>query len=840
MPLNLSYLYGNSGTITNATPTHDIVVPSDVTLSVHSTIMVGSDGIHLHARRTKLLDGEGSIMDFEALRVTLEAYRATIPEAGLQVKWVPHRESMLLSVLGTCLCHDQSGSTVITKNRHALRRAVHKAWAEHYHVGAQELRLLRDVHSRLHRLYRTVRQDQRDSIRRLKESGLLDKQSNFRTNSSDARITAQAGAHLALAMALRLPQECPTNGGTTRALFRKDLGRLSDCMLVEFLTAFDRSPELTRWMHKMVPAWQWQGSKYRQYGDSSSSSKQEEEEVPPHDTLMATAFKMCFAGTQHPTTAGVLPRTPKHLADRLPYTPWHYILYQHTCAQRGGHTRTEKWDADEEDTYCLSSKVAAAWDFKDRSGLVHWVSKSSPSDLLSLPLHILLGEDGGIGVNDSEGSDKGPRWLEALLREGGALSWDCALNGWMGDTLLYLDNSTVFALEEADDDARAADAGPRLVLVAHTTKTLLRTVFSYIEDGEAIYNRYSGVTGYLPDGRAVSAKPITHRSSLSRMVKDAHYNHNIEPHLLHEVLKNPGDFPEKLMWDHKGLTEWDPELDATRVRTSLHLSYVGKTCHHCIATRANQSDTMFFFDGTSVAAEASLYTGADGKLAWRVKECRDRKNKTTGKSKAFEAWLNEKFLGIPDEVMYSLLARRKIGESGAQGPGRQFDGADVKTLRAVPAAQRATASVLADFQPLDIVEEGQYTQVVYPFQGPEYSPTYTHGSIFSVKVESSSITGSKPVVALRYVSKIMVDTVLMDRSGTTLATSHETGSLTTWGNPSIVYSSDGMNGTVSVMGGTASVPSHVELDRDNEAEEERDEMMASYREHTVYDEDRDE
>lgn len=839
MPFNLNYLHGDSSTITNATPAHEIVATSDVTLSVHSTIMVGRDGIHLHARSTKLLDGEGSITNFEALRVTLEAYRATIPEAGLLVKWVPHRESMMLSVLETFLCHDRGGSTVFTKDNHALRRAVNRTWADRYHVGAQEIRLLREVHSRLHHLYRTMRRDQRDSIRRLEESGLLVNQSNFRARSSDAIITAQAGAHLAMAMALRLPQESP-NGGTTRALFQKDLGRLSDCMLVEFLTVFSRSPELSRWAHKMAPALQWGEQRY--YGIyhkycNSSSSKQEEGEVPPHDTLMAMAFKRCFAGIQHPTTAGVLPRTPKHLADRLPYTPWHYLLYQHVCVQRARHTCTVKWDGDEEATYCISSKVASVWDFKDRSGLVHWVSKSSPSDLLSLPLHILLEKD--VDIEDN-GSDKWPGWLEALLRGGGALSWDCALNGWMGDTLLYLDNSTVFALEEADEDARAVDAGPRLCTDAHTTKTLLSRIFSYIEDGEAIYNRYSGVTGYLPDGRAVSAKPLTHRSALSRMVKDAHYNHNIEPHLLHEVLKNPGDFPEKLMWDHKGLTEWDPELDATRIRTSLHLSHVGKTCHHCIATRADQSDTMFFFDGTSVAAEASLHTGANGRLVWKVKECRDRKNKTTGKSKAFEAWLNEKLLGIPDEVLDTLRACRKTGVSGSQNPGRQFDGADVKTLRAVPAAQRATASVLADFQPMDIVEEGQYTQTVYPFQGPEYSPTYTHGSIFSVKIEAASITGSKPAVVIRYVSKIKVDTVLMDRSGTTLATSHETGSLTTWGNPSIVYSSDGMNGTVSVMGGTASVPSHVELDRDNDAEEERDEMMASYREHTVYDEDRDE
>lgn len=348
--------------------------------------------------------------------------------------------------------------------------------------------------------------------------------------------------------------------------------------------------------------------------------------------IITQAFKSGWVlpGMSHHLCSSILGVTLGYYGVKVPpSTPWHALLWLEL-------SRISKWSEEtvRDSAWCMWDSVKSP---------ARWIAEAKPSDLSPIKDYLGLRT----------------QYQLELITGGTAMDWDNPLAGYTkdcGPTHLYhrggeIDGNTLYARKD-------------LPLV-------LTDAMRYIEDGHEIYTRYKGIKGVDNSGRTVQAAPI--KGSLSRMIKDALYNHNIERHLLAATLAEDSG-SKTPMWvpleaGKQGIL-LDEELESKRVKHKEQLVALGQMLHNCVGTRKDTTSALYYWDGVSVVAEVKIITGLCAEHVqdlrhiqgldmekvmagvtpyeggWGVTECKDYRNSTTIASTEFTAWLREKLAGI--------------------------------------------------------------------------------------------------------------------------------------------------------------------------------------------------
>ena len=648
---------------------HDYITATNTSIT-NITMVAQKFNIDVNLRIT----GDGVVVEKTAIDISgakdfkapyLPMHALGVMECGL-VKWLPSWgnfwNSLCRKMLGTS-DHEARDANIIDRNGLVeLETKVKAAWAARWSVDSHHRKWMVGMAKKVYTWKAQYLKGKFDT-------GLGSMQSN---RSSLLGVSPKQYLMMLSAMVLDIPDP------EARKWHMHDLSKLPPNLLVEYLVAAHRYLPVHVFRRYMGQTkFSMRGATYHTHMQSEEAKEKglNEDYAPDVLALSKALWSMCYRGAAlRPHTIGCLAPVRNGSRD-IPDTAWHALL----MTQVRGYQNT--YDMDIDGHLEVNDKLSGENTqlFSQIKDLCTWVSETKPSDLLALDWHLLAPDK---VLSDSE---------KDLLEKDTALSWDNPLNGWHHkvDTVL-------------GEHPRVQGSKYGSILKIHvnwkmtqdsswvTADSLINSAIRYIKDGWSIKKTYGDTEGSTADGKKVRAMPI--RGSLSRMLKDARYNHNIERHLI-EAKMNSID-PEDMLWFPDGMDAAplrDSELEEKRVKAKVHLVLLGKLCHHCVGIRKDNKDSLFYWDGGTVVAEvrnklqditlqnyqdlaainnidmnALLAPHMTGKkVYWFVHECRDKSNHDTDASKAFSRWLDEKLAASNPMAMPEAPMEDKMDYDGA-------------------------------------------------------------------------------------------------------------------------------------------------------------------------------
>lgn len=322
------------------------------------------------------------------------------------------------------------------------------------------------------------------------------------------------------------------------------------------------------------------------------------------EMVVRYAFKDLNRKESRPWLAGALPKF------QVPDTPWHYLLastyyFAHSPRYLDGHQiGNHQW---------WSEHMGEALLIVPPHKAQKWISESSESIAISVLGWDFFTED----VRD----------LEKDLLTPGRVGWDHALSGMLRgkmppkvEPVEPEEARPPRDIRRALEEALGGGEGARWV----TVYDVLEKSLGYLRDGQELYEKYKGHTVEAL-GKTLRMQPI--KGSFSRMLKDAHYNHNIERHFILSCQEDSSDplwTPPEMAVDGGPLQA----IEHLRVKTKGELRLIGKEAGHCVGNRVG-SKRLFYHNGSSTA-EVDYAT-------LEVKECRGPYNRITADSQELRA-----------------------------------------------------------------------------------------------------------------------------------------------------------------------------------------------------------
>lgn len=626
------------------------------------------------------------------------------------------------------------GSTVINEERSGrktkkkgpdgwltIRREVKKLWLQKFEIDDEYVRWVR-------RVRRTM-----IAWRSFMLSGQL--VSNLYSGGIGRILGLDLSSYTHLLMGLVL--DAPTRDA--RKWLMHDIAKLSPVLLMEFSVNLHRYCPMHNFRRYVGETrYSIRGNTYQAHMETVHDREKglDHSLVPDVNALVKSIWKTCYNGKLlKPHTVGCM-LSSKIVKGTVPDSAWHALL----ISSISGGMKTYRVDDDggleaEEPTAIKASNEI----YHAIKNFSKWVGESKPSDLLALDWHLLAP---GKVLRQEE---------KDLLEANTALSWDNPLNGWFSDVDKHLGVKEPKEIVETTPYRFILDnmyQGSSTSWV--TAQRLLGNAIKYIQDGMAIYNNYVGTVSETSDGEKVRAMPI--KGSLSRMLKDAKYNHNIERYLIEAKIKDiPTDEP---LWcpGPGDPAIADPELESKRVKYKAQLVLIGKYCRHCVGTRKDTTNSLFYWDGSTVVAEVkgtspnSKYVnmtkgefddldkmhGVGVCRRWGVSECRDVGNKTTEASTSFNDFLSNRLSALYPQkeeavAMEDVHILNPVHEG--IGQGIQYDEADGE-----------------DVEP----QEGNYLQ--FPANETKRVPdnylSYSTGKSFSVTC--NNVSNKLKILSIKY------------------------------------------------------------------------------------------